>query len=215
MAAGTIKLKNEVPVDRLPIKVIDVKFTYKGDDGSPPVATAKLEADVAKAAAIVRHGINDLDFELDQGKLVCILGPPGEGKSTVLRLLAYMIFPDKDCDGTIFVPPHLRAVQIQQDPSILGPDETVMDNLVYGIKQSPNTDWGALETRCRNVLKGIGGEKAEDLLKNLTVKGYLGVDGCKVNLEQTRRILPSIISTVLTRCCSLPAAFLCSACVPE
>ena len=114
--------------------MIDVKFTHKADHEPPPSAAAAaansipglpggtsplVSAGAAEAAAAaIRHGIDDLDFELDQGKLVCILGPPGAGKSTVLRLLAYMVFPDHDSPGTIFVPPHLRAVQIQQDPSM-------------------------------------------------------------------------------------------------
>ena len=62
----------------------------------------------------------------------------------------------------------------------LGPEETVRDNLAYGIKMSPSTDHAALEKRCRAVLAGLGGEKAKDLLENFNTPGYLGVDGCKV-----------------------------------
>ena len=35
----------------------------------------------------------------------------------------------------LFVPPHLRVVQIQENPMVLGPEESIFDNLVYGIKQ--------------------------------------------------------------------------------
>ena len=164
--------------------MIDVKFTHKADfrppEKGPPPQSSPSKSPLVSEIPAVRHGLEDLDFELEQGKLVCILGPPGEGKGTVLRLLSYMVFPDKDSAGTIFVPPHIRAVQIQQDPFILGPEETVFDNLAYGMKVSPSTDWSALENRCRGVLSGVGGEKAASLLENLKVKGYLGVDGCKV-----------------------------------
>ena len=58
-----------------------------------------------------------------------------------------------DFEPVVFVPPHLRVVPIQEHPYVLGPHATVLDNLVYGIKSNPNTDWVKLENRARRVLQ--------------------------------------------------------------
>jgi hypothetical protein len=46
----------------------------------------------------------------------------------------------------LFMPPHLRVVQVQETPMILGPDETIFDNLIFGVKQSPETDLDAVSS---------------------------------------------------------------------
>ena len=52
-----------------------------------------------------------------------------------------------------FMPPHLRVVQIQENPMILGPDESIFENLTFGIKKSPATDWDELEARAVKISK--------------------------------------------------------------
>ena len=79
----------------------------------------------------------------------------------------------------LFVPPHLRVVQIQENPMVLGPEESIFDNLVYGIKQSPSTDWVALEVRARKIMKKIGFNSIL-LEKHFTEKGYLGANGVRI-----------------------------------
>ena len=41
--------------------------------------------------------------------------------------------------------------QVQENPMILGPEETIFENLVYGFKVGPSLDMKALEERCIKV----------------------------------------------------------------
>lgn len=121
--------------------------------------------------------------------MIAVLGDPSQGKATILRIIASQIFPDfrtnGDCDdeppteNVVFVPPHLRAIQLQENPMILGPAESIFDNLIYGIKKSPNTDFAALEGRARSIMGRLG--LRESLLrKNFKRSGYIGTNGCRL-----------------------------------
>ena len=78
----------------------------------------------------------------------------------MLRLLAQSIFPTNVDDALVFTPPHLRCVQVQENPKILGGEgATIFSNITYGIKQSPSTDWAALEKRSRAILEALGASK--------------------------------------------------------
>jgi ABC-type multidrug transport system fused ATPase/permease subunit len=135
------------------------------------------------------HGV---ELELEQGKMVAVVGPPSQGKATILRLLAGQIFPDLSVQANrtapqLFVPPHLRIVQIQENPLILGPEESIFDNLIFGVKQSPSMDLVALETRARAIMAKLGFKKV--LLENYFVeKGFLGVNGTRITRSDRQLI---------------------------
>ena len=109
-------------------------------------------------------------------------------QATVFRLIAGQIFPDFKTDGSgdevpteniVFVPPHLRAIQIQENPMLLGPADSILDNLLYGIKKNPTTDFVALEARARKIMSRLG--LRESLLrKNFKRHGYIGTNGCRL-----------------------------------
>jgi len=96
-----------------------------------------------------------------------IVGPPSQGKATILRLLSNQVFPlmslvptsaasgdlgaPLPVDSQLFSPPHLRIVQIQENPTVFGPEESIFDNLIFGFKKSPSLDMAALETRCEST----------------------------------------------------------------
>ena len=44
--------------------------------------------------------LNNIDFEVDDGKVVSLLGPSGCGKTTTLKVIAGLLQPD---DGDIFI----------------------------------------------------------------------------------------------------------------
>jgi ABC-type ATPase involved in cell division len=74
------------------------------------------------------------------------------------------------------VPPHLRVIQIQENPMVLGPEESIFDNLILGVKQSPNMDLAALERHARAVMGKLDFNKVL-LEKRFKEKGFLGVNG--------------------------------------
>ena len=75
--------------------------------------------------------MRDLSLYVEQGQLIAVVGPKSEGKATLLRLLAGTIFPkfndEEMASNMVFVPPHLRVVQVHENPTILGPQETIFD----------------------------------------------------------------------------------------
>jgi len=128
--------------------------------------------------------LEGIEFELEQGKMVAVVGPPSQGKATILRLLAGQIFPDLSVQAggaipQLFVPPHLRIVQIQENPMVLGPEESIFDNLIFGVKQSPNMDLAALETRARAIMEKLDFNRVL-LEKRFMEKGFLGLDGSRI-----------------------------------
>ena len=132
----------------------------------------------------LHKSLRNMNIEIQQGKLVAIVGPKSGGKATVLRLIAGSVFPSQEEGGAsltgscVFVPPHLRVVEVHESPFILGPHETIYDNLIYGIKPSPSIDHEALEARARAILQMIGG--GDELLANFKEPGYLGWNGMRI-----------------------------------
>ena len=61
---------------------------------------------------------------------------------------------------------------------ILGPEESIFDNLRYGIKKSPATDWEEIEERSRKIMKRLGFR--ETLLKyHFKENQFVGVGGAR------------------------------------
>ena len=125
----------------------------------------------------------NINLDIKQGQLVAILGKPNQGKATMMRLIAGQVFPFMPPDSPglspVFVPPHLRVVQIQENPFILGPEESIFDNLIFGIKKSPSLDMKALEARARMVMARL--ELTEDLVtKHFKEKNFVGNGGARI-----------------------------------
>ena len=85
--------------------------------------------------------VDDVDFDVEDGEFVSILGPSGSGKSTVLRMVAGFEGPT---DGEIALddveivgsPPFERDVNMVFQDLALFPHLTVAENIGYGLKQS-------------------------------------------------------------------------------
>ena len=83
--------------------------------------------------------VNDMSFEIPDGKLVGLLGPSGCGKTTTLRTITGFIQPaegkvyvnDKDITN---VPIEKRNIGIVFQSYALFPTMTVYDNIAYGLK---------------------------------------------------------------------------------
>ena len=73
--------------------------------------------------------LDNQNLSIDQGEKVCLVGRNGEGKSTLLRLLANQIEPDS---GEIEKLPDLRIAKLDQEiPSHL--PGTVMEVALEGL----------------------------------------------------------------------------------
>jgi len=79
-----------------------------------------------------RPAIAGLSFEVQDGELVCVLGPSGAGKTTALNIIAGL---DSDFEGKISfrdAKPH-RLSYVFQDPRLL-PWRTLIENVALPLK---------------------------------------------------------------------------------
>ena len=84
--------------------------------------------------------VDNVDLEIYQGELFCLLGGSGCGKSTLLRMLAGFEPPSSGSiliDGANMtdVPPYERPVNMMFQSYALFPHMTVENNVAYGLKR--------------------------------------------------------------------------------
>lgn len=87
---------------------------------------------------------NDVDFSVEQGRLVGLLGPSGSGKTTILRMLAGLESPDS---GDIFIggrrvndlSPGERGIGFVFQNYALFRHMTVFDNIAFGLTLQKRT----------------------------------------------------------------------------
>ncbi|MBP5326092.1 MAG: ATP-binding cassette domain-containing protein, partial [Pseudobutyrivibrio sp.] len=82
---------------------------------------------------------NNVNIEIEKGKLVALLGPSGSGKTTILRMLAGLEHQDSGdiyIDGKLVngIPVQDRGIGFVFQSYALFPYLTVYDNIAYGMK---------------------------------------------------------------------------------
>jgi ABC-type multidrug transport system fused ATPase/permease subunit len=118
-----------VPIDMLPIWVKDLSMTHTH---MADRATGKSRA--AQPNEIDPTFVFQGSVEMSQGRLISIIGPHSEGKSTLLGVLGGATLPDMTSIQRLecYVPCHLRVIHIPQDPCFFR--GTLMDNMTYGVR---------------------------------------------------------------------------------
>lgn len=100
-------------------------------------------AEIALRGVVKRYGsveaIRGLSFAVDTGELFCLLGPPGMGKTTVLRLIAGLERPDAgeilvDGQPVLEVRPGQRDVAMVFEDIALYPHMRGFDNIAYPLR---------------------------------------------------------------------------------
>lgn len=119
-----------------------------------------------------RSLLTDISFTVSQGETVCLLGASGSGKSTILRMIAGLDFPER---GAILLnnldlaqtPPHLRDFGLVFQDYGLFPHLNVFDNIAFGLKMR-NTTAEKISLRVAALLEqvnlaGFDSRKVTDL----------------------------------------------------
>ncbi|MBM4426970.1 MAG: ABC transporter ATP-binding protein [Chloroflexi bacterium] len=83
--------------------------------------------------------LRDISFTVGEGETICLLGASGSGKSTILRMIAGLDYPER---GAILLngidlaqtPPHLRDFGLVFQDYGLFPHLNVFDNIAFGLK---------------------------------------------------------------------------------
>jgi NitT/TauT family transport system ATP-binding protein len=109
--------------------------------------------------------LRDLNFRIEDGEFVCVVGHSGCGKSTLLRLISglslitsgELLFNGKQIEG----PGLDRAVVFQQYS--LFPWKTALKNVTYGIhKASPDMSRDEVLKKAEEALASVGMTHAKD-----------------------------------------------------
>jgi len=101
-------------LDLLPIRVENLRFSYPGHEELRGLAAGK--------------------FHVYQGNLISIIGPHGEGKSTLLKILGGVILPQIPENSLFFVPSHLHVLHVASQPLFC--QGSLMRNLSFGLSES-------------------------------------------------------------------------------
>ena len=153
-------------------KLKEMRATRAAMIGGPGVAKLGLANDDVRSKSVIvaedvsksfgdRTIIKNLDFRVQRGDRIGIVGANGAGKSTLLKLLTGEIEPDS---GIITLAPTLDGIIIDQQRSLMSPDKTVRDILADG------GDW----VEVRGVKKHIQGYLKEFLFDPGVVEASVG-----------------------------------------
>jgi NitT/TauT family transport system ATP-binding protein len=146
------------------------------------------------------HVLRDLDLDVREGELVCLLGPSGCGKSTLLNIIGGFLAPSAGevrIDGELVTGPDPRRIFVFQERGVF-PWLTVEENIGFGLWKLPEA-----ERRQRVAhyvaLVGLGGfegtyprELSGGMKQRVEVARALAVDPDVLYLDEPFGALDSI-----------------------
>ena len=106
------------------------------------------------------RALDGIDLDVHDGEIVCVLGPSGSGKSSMLRVVAGL---EPGADGTVTwddrdlrtVPPHRRGFGLMFQDHALFPHRDVVGNVAFGVRMQ-GFGRAAAEARARESLALVG-----------------------------------------------------------
>jgi len=87
------------------------------------------------------HALSDISFQINRGEFVCMVGPSGGGKSTLLRLIAGLLQPSSGeirLDDKPITGPSSRVGIVFQNINLM-PWRTVLDNVALPLELAGET----------------------------------------------------------------------------
>lgn len=106
--------------------------------------------------------LDDITFDITAGEIVCLLGPSGTGKTTLLRIIAgledyeagQVLFQGRDVRN---VPVHERGFGLMFQDLALFPHRNVFDNIAFGLRMlTPRPSPPDISARVMETLELVG-----------------------------------------------------------
>lgn len=163
------KIEKKQKLEKL--KILDFSFSSSPFPAKYLLSARKLNFSYDTEKPLVR----DFKITVEAGERICVVGPNGKGKSTLLKLLAEELLPDT---GQIKFHPAVKKGYFEQSSvQTLVENRTVLDEIIYsnpdGDLQRARNVCGAMMFSGDDALKKIsvlsGGEKSRVMLGKLLV----------------------------------------------
>ncbi len=129
----------------------------------PKIEIRKLWMTFAgKSAGREVHVLEEIDLEVRDGELVCIVGPSGCGKSTLLNVVGGFLEATRGealIDGQAVTGPHPKHIFIFQENGVF-PWLTVEENVGFGVKRKSDKERRELVTHYVDLVGLTGFERS-------------------------------------------------------
>jgi ATP-binding cassette subfamily F protein 3 len=163
------KMKKKQKLEKL--KILDFSFSSSPFQAKHLLSAHNVNFSYDKENPLVR----DFKITVEAGERICVVGPNGKGKSTLLRLLAGELLLDT---GQLKYHPAVKKGYFEQSTvKTLVKDRTILDEIIFsnpdGDQQRARNVCGAMMFPGDDALKKIsvlsGGEKSRVMLGKLLV----------------------------------------------
>lgn len=106
---------------------------------------------------------NDASFYLQEGEKVGVIGINGTGKSTLLKIISGLEYPDK---GNVIFANNMVVRYLPQHP-VFGKDETIIQSII-NIASTKDTDVWEIESSAKTMLTKLGITDFEQITSTLS-----------------------------------------------
>jgi len=139
--------------------------------------------------------LRGISFDVADGEIVCLLGPSGTGKTTLLRIIAGL--EDADAGRVVFdgndlknAPPHERGFGMMFQDLALFPHKNVFQNVAFGLRMK-NVAPNEIATRVKEALELVGLDSRKFAARD--VNNLSGGEQQRVALARTLAPRPRLI----------------------
>jgi ATP-binding cassette subfamily B protein len=181
-------LKRILGVMNLPIHVTD-----REDANELDVVEGRVAFDDVTFAYDERPVLDDVDFEVEPGQTIGLVGPTGAGKTTIVKLLLRLYDVDQ---GSVRIDDHdVRDLTLESLRGSMG--YVGQDNFLFDGTVAENIKYGSFDATREEVIEAAKRAQAHEFIDNMP-EGYdteVGERGVKLSGGQRQRV--AIARTIL------------------